>query len=97
MPALPVQPERSLSRDLSRLPSALLLLTLPWLLPPVLHSSLPNFSADHRLALALRITTPAVRFDPAGLEEKGLQNLVKTVMLRGEDGERLNDQLRYDT
>ena len=70
---------------------------LPWLLPPVLHSSLPNFSTDHRLALALRITTPAVRFDPAGLKEKGLQNLVKTVVLRGEDGERLNDQLRYDT
>ena len=97
MPALPLQPERSLSRDLSRLPSALLLLTLPWLLPPVLHSSLPNVSADHRLALALRITTPAVRFDPEGLKEKGLQNLVKTVMLRGEDGERLNDELRYDT
>lgn len=48
---------------------------------PVLHSSLPNFSADHRLALALRITTPAVRFDPEGLKEKGLQNLVKTVVL----------------
>ena len=81
---------------MSWLPTLLLTLSLA-AVRPVLHSSLPNFSADHRLALALRITTPAVRFDPAGLEEKGLQNLVKTVMLRGEDGERLNDQLRYGT
>ena len=61
------------------------------------HSATAGRAINHRLALALRITTPAARFDPEGLKEKGLQNLVKTVVLRGEDGERLNDELRYDT
>jgi ectoine hydroxylase-related dioxygenase (phytanoyl-CoA dioxygenase family) len=61
----------------------------------VLHSSGPNRSASPRLALALRLTTPEVRFDPAGLAEQGLDGLVKTLLVRGEDTARLNEAIRW--
>lgn len=61
-----------------------------------LHGSDANSSDIPRLAYALRFTTPEVRFDPDGLKEKGIDYLVKTMLVRGQDHFHYNDALKAD-
>ena len=58
-----------------------------------LHSSDANLSDVPRIAYALRFTTPEVKFDPEGLKEKGIDYLVKTMLVRGQDQYHFNDSL----
>ncbi len=60
-----------------------------------LHGSDANRSDQPRLAFALRFATPEVRFDPAGLKEKGIDYLVKTMLVRGEDRYHHNESLHW--
>ncbi len=60
------------------------------------HGSDANSSDMPRLAYALRFTTPEVKFDPDGLKEKGLEYLVKTMLVRGEDRLHYNDSLKAE-
>ena len=56
----------------------------------VVHASPPNTSQTDRLALALRMTSPEVKFDPEECEAR-MPGLIKTLLLRGEDRHHLND------
>ena len=58
----------------------------------VVHASPPNTSSGDRLALALRMTTPAVQFDQAECEAR-MPGLIKTLLLCGEDRHHLNDDM----
>ena len=60
----------------------------------VCHASPNNSSDTDRLALALRMTTPEVRFDPAECEAR-MPGLIKTLLLRGEDRYGLNDSMKW--
>ena len=60
------------------------------------HGSDGNSTDMPRLAYALRFTTPEVKFDPDGLKEKGLEYLVKTMLVRGEDRFHYNDSLKAE-
>ena len=60
------------------------------------HGSDGNSTDMPRLAYALRFTTPEVKFDPDGLNENGLEYLVKTMLVRGEDRLHYNDSLKAE-
>ena len=58
-----------------------------------LHGSNANTSDLPRVAYSLRFTTPEVKFDIQGLKEKGIDYLVRTMLVRGEDTYHYNDSL----
>ena len=58
-----------------------------------LHSSNANRSDLPRVAYSLRFTTPDVKFDIEGLKQKGIDYLVRTMLVRGEDAYHYNDSL----
>ena len=58
-----------------------------------LHGSHANTSDLPRVAYSLRFTTPEVKFDIEGLKEKGIDYLVRTMLVRGEDPYHHNDSL----
>lgn len=55
-----------------------------------LHRSDANVSDVPRVAFALRLTTPEVRFDIDGLKEKGIDYLARSTVVRGTDRFRYN-------
>ena len=61
----------------------------------VVHASPPNFSQSDRLALALRMTSPEVKFDQEECEAR-MPGLIKTLLLQGEDRYRLNDSMMWN-
>ena len=58
-----------------------------------LHGSNANTSDLPRVAYSLRFTTPDVKFDIEGLKEKGIDYLVRTMLVRGKDAHHYNDSL----
>ena len=85
------QVDESVALDLEMIPGEVVFFN-----EAIQHGSDGNSSDMPRLAYALRFTTPEVKFDPDGLKEKGLDYLVKTMLVRGEDRLHYNDSLKAE-